>query len=50
MLDAHGDDPEFRYPLPADETADSGEVMAKRTAWRIYSANGWFRRLGKKPC
>jgi transposase InsO family protein len=23
--------------------------MARRTAWRICSANGWFSRFGKKP-
>ena len=49
LFDAHGDDPEFGYRFLADEAADAGQLMARRTAWRICSANGWFSRFGKKP-
>ena len=49
LFDAHVDDPEFGHRYLADEAADAGEVMARRTAWRICSANGWFSAFGKKP-
>jgi len=48
LFDAHGDDPEFGYRFLADGAADAGQVMARRTAWRICSANGWFSVFSKK--
>jgi len=48
LFDAHGDDPEFGYRFLADGAADAGQVMARRTAWRICSANGWFSVCSKK--
>ena len=47
LFDAHRGDPEFGYRLLADEAADAGEEMARRTAWRICSRNGWFSAFGK---
>lgn len=40
LFDAHGDDPEFGFRFLADGAADAGQVMARRTAWRICSTNG----------
>ena len=34
LFDAHRDDDTFGYRLLADEAADAGEVMCRRTAWR----------------
>ncbi len=48
LSDARVDDPEFGYRLLADGAADSGQVMARRTAWRICSTNGWFSVFSKK--
>ena len=48
LFDAHGDDPEFGYRFLADGAADTCQVMARRTAWRICSANGWFSVFSKK--
>jgi putative transposase len=48
LFDAHRDDPEFGYRFLVDEAADTGAVMAARSAWRICSANGWWSVFGKK--
>jgi len=52
LFDARVDDPEFGYRLladgAADGAADAGQVMARRTAWRICSTNGWFSVFSKK--
>ena len=48
IFDAHRDDPEFGYRFLADEARDAGQVMAKRTAWRICSINGWWSSFGKR--
>ena len=48
LLDAHRDDDAFGYRLLADEAADAGEVMCRRTAWRICRDNQWFSAFGKK--
>jgi putative transposase len=48
LFDAHRDDPEFGYRFLLDEARDAGEPMAKRTAWRICSDNGWWSAFGKK--
>jgi len=48
LFDAHHGDPEFGHRFLADGAADAGQVMARRTAWRICSANGWFSVLSKK--
>ena len=47
LFDAHKDDPEFGYRFLAEEARDAGEVMAKRTAWRICSDLGWWSAFGK---
>ena len=48
LFDAHRDDDTFGYRLLADEAADAGEVMYRRTAWRICRDNQWFSAFGKK--
>jgi hypothetical protein len=48
IFDAHRDDPEFGYRFLLDEAGDAGHDMSERTAWRIYSDNGWWSRFGKK--
>ncbi|MCT1384553.1 IS3 family transposase [Brachybacterium sp. p3-SID1565] len=48
LFDAHRDDDTFGYRLLADEAADAGEVMCRRTAWRICRDNQWFSAFGKK--
>ena len=48
LFDAHHEDLEFGYRLLVDEARESGgQAMAGRTAWRIYSANGWWSVFGK---
>lgn len=52
LFNAHDDDPEFGYRYLADEAADAGQPMARRTAWRLCTDNGWHsvisrRRRGK---
>ncbi|WP_201023190.1 hypothetical protein [Serinicoccus chungangensis] len=41
LFDAHLDDPEFGYRFLMDEAAESGQLMATRTAWRACSHTGW---------
>lgn len=48
LFDAHKNDPEFGYRLLVEEAADVGQVMSRRTAWRICSDNGWWSAFGKK--
>ncbi|AXN46764.1 Integrase core domain protein [Mycobacterium marinum] len=48
LFDAHHDDPEFGYRFLVTEAADTGQLMAERTAWRICSNNGWWSAFGKK--
>lgn len=48
LFDAHRDDPEFGYRYLLDEARDVGEPMVERTAWRIYSSNGWWSASGKR--
>ena len=48
LFDAHRDDDAFGYRLLADEAAVAGEVMCRRTAWRICRDNQWFSAFGKK--
>ncbi len=49
LFDAHRDDDTFGYRLLADEAAVAGgEVMCRRTAWRICRDNQWFSAFGKK--
>ena len=48
LLDAHRDDDAFGYRLLADEAADAGEEMCRRTAWRICRDNQWFSTFGTK--
>ena len=45
---AHLDDSEFGYRLLADEAAEAGEEMCKRTASRICRDNQWWSVFGKK--
>jgi putative transposase len=47
LFDAHTDDLEFGYRFLAEEAAVAGEQMARRTAWRICSTNGWWSAFGK---
>ena len=47
LFDAHCDDPEFGYRFLVEEAADAGEPMARRTAWRICSQQGWWSAFGK---
>ena len=35
LIDAHGDDPEFRYRLLADELERAGRVVGERRVWRL---------------
>ena len=48
LFDAHRDDPEFGYRYLAEEAHDAGQVMCRRTAWRICAENGWWSVFGKK--
>ena len=48
IFDAHRDDPEFGYRFLLDEARDAGQAMAERTAWRICSENGWWRRSARR--
>ena len=48
LFDAHRGDPEYGHQFLADEASEAGQVMARRTAWRIWSANGWFSVFSKK--
>ena len=43
VFDAHGDDT-YGHRLLADEAADAGEVMCRRTAWRICHRDPYRRR------
>ena len=48
LFDAHRDDPEYGHRFLVDEARDAGQPMARRTAWRICSTNGWFSVFSKK--
>jgi len=48
LLDAHQGDPEYGHRFLTDEARDAGQPMARRTAWRICSTNGWFSVFSKK--
>ncbi|MBC9225113.1 hypothetical protein GL325_02120 [Aeromicrobium sp. 636] len=48
LFDAHLDAPEFGYRFLVDEAHDAGQPMAERTAWRIFSTQGWWSAFGKK--
>ena len=48
LFDAHRDGPEYGHRFLVDEARDGGQPMARRTAWRICSANGWFSVFSKK--
>lgn len=48
LFDAHRDDPEFGYRYLVNEAVDACQTMSARTAWRIYSDNGWWSAFGKK--
>ena len=48
LFDAHEGDPEYGHRFLTDEARDAGQPMARRTAWRICSANGWFSIFSKK--
>jgi len=48
LFDAHHGDPEFGHRFLADGAVNAGQVMARRTAWRICSTNGWFSVFSKK--
>lgn len=48
LLDAHRDDPEFRYRFLAGEAEQVAESMCEPAAWRIFRDNGWWSAFGKK--
>jgi len=48
LFDAHQGDPEYGHRFLTDEARDAGQPMARRTAWRICSTNGWFSVFSKK--
>mgnify|MGYP002152549768 FL=1 len=48
LFDAHRGDPEYGHRFLTDEAREAGQPMARRTAWRICSANGWFSVFSKK--
>lgn len=48
LFDAHRDNPEYGRRFLVDEARDAAQPMARRTAWRICSANGWFSVFSKK--
>lgn len=48
LFDAHREDPEFGYRYLADEAAEAGEAMCRRTAWRISSDNGWVSSITRR--
>ena len=48
LFDAHRDDPEFGYRLPADEVRSRGHRRCDRTVWRICAANRWWSAFEKK--
>ena len=47
LFDAHRGDLEYGHRFLADEAREAGQVMARRTAWRICSTNGWFSVFSK---
>src|SRR5690625_2337158 len=48
LPDAHRDDGAFGYRLLANEAAEAGEPMCRRTAWRICRDNQWYSASGVK--
>src|SRR5699024_3972060 len=48
LPDAHRDDGAFGYRLLANEAAEAGEPMCRRTAWRICRDNQWCSASGAK--
>jgi putative transposase len=48
LFNEHPDDRTFGYRPLADEAAVAGEVMCRRTVWRICRDNQWFLAFGKK--
>ncbi len=48
LFDAHQGDPEYGHRFLTDEARDAGWPMARRTAWRICSTNGWFSVFSTK--
>ena len=48
LPDAHRDDGAFGYRLLANEAAEAGEPMCRRTAWRICRDNQWCSASGVK--
>src|SRR5690625_2483205 len=46
LPDAHRDDGAFGYRLLANEAAEAGEPMCRRTAWRICRDNQWYSTFG----
>ena len=48
LHDAHHQDPEFGYRYLHEEAAETGQVMAARTAWRICSDNQWWSAFAKR--
>lgn len=48
LFEADKHDLGFGYRYLLDEARDVDQVMAERTAWRIYSDNGWWSEFGKK--
>lgn len=49
LHDSHRDGPEFGYRFVAGETAGSGGILCRRTAWRVCRNNQWRPAFGKKP-
>ena len=48
LFDANQGAPEYGHRLLTDEARNAGQPMARRTAWRICSANGCFSVFSKK--
>lgn len=52
LFDAHRDDLEFGYRFLADEAANKGQPMGRRTAWKLCSKQQWHsivaRSKGKR--
>ena len=48
LVDAHRDDPCFGYRLLADEAAQAGFAMARRTVWRLCQAAGITGAAGRR--
>jgi hypothetical protein len=40
--------PRMQARFLTDEARDGGQLMTRRTVWRIRSANGWFSVFSKK--